>query len=415
MQDCRDRKIDMIITKSLSRFGRNTLDCLKSIRELKSLGVDVFFEKENIHTMRSEGELLLTLISAVAQNESLTLSENIKWGIYRKYERGHVQSIPSGKFLGYYKDETGNLVIDEEQAAVVRRIYNDFLNGYGYYKIAKQLTEDGVPTERGNKVWNCSTLKKILTNEKYMGDTRCQKTYNLDHLTKKRANNNGELPQYYYHNTHPAIIDRDIWQCVQVEFERQAEFCKTHHISTFHRHSEEFPLSGKITCGQCGHTYIQLMSKRKADLGKKYWRCSSFKGENGQVINGQLYTQPRQYVKPSDGSRAAKYRAKRRKPLVVREMLCTDITIDIGVPEKAFITAWNQLVDEYDKYLPKWQQIMENGDELQRYRARELMHLVKETGHIDSMANELMLKTLDYIEVGVDGSMEVVFLAGIRI
>ncbi len=235
MQDCRDGKIDMIITKSLSRFGRNTLDCLKSIRELKSLGVDVFFEKENIHTMRSEGELLLTLISAVAQNESLSLSESVKWGIRRKYERGHIQSIPSGKFLGYEKDETGNLVIDEEQAAVVRRIYQEFLDGYGYHAIAKHLTEDGVPTERGNDIWCWSPLRRILSNEKYIGDTKCQKTYVLDHLTKRRVQNNGELPQYYYKDTHPAIIDLNIWKCVQLEFERQDRFVKEHWMGHYHQ------------------------------------------------------------------------------------------------------------------------------------------------------------------------------------
>lgn len=187
MQDAREGKLDMIITKSLSRFGRNTLDCLNSIRKLRTLGVDVFFEKENIHTKTSEGEVLLTLISAVAQNESLALSENVKWGIRRKYEKGCIQSIPSGKFFGYDKDELGNLIINEAQAITVRRMYQEFLDGYGYYTIAEHLTVNGVITECGNLVWNFSVLKRILTNEKYKGDTLFQKTYNADYLTKRRV------------------------------------------------------------------------------------------------------------------------------------------------------------------------------------------------------------------------------------
>jgi len=145
MQDAIDGQNDMIITKSLSRFGRNTLDCLKSLRELKALNVDVFFEKEQIHSLTSQGEVLISLISAVAQTESLALSENVKWGIRRKYERGHVQSIPSGKFLGYDKDKDGNLIINEAQAVIVKRIYQDFLDGYGTYQIAKRLTDEKVP------------------------------------------------------------------------------------------------------------------------------------------------------------------------------------------------------------------------------------------------------------------------------
>lgn len=177
VQDCRDGKIDTVVTKSLSRFGRNTVDCLKVIRELKALGVDVYFEKENIHTLRSKGEMLISLISAVAQNESLALSENVKWGIHRKYERGLVQSIPCGKFLGYGKDKAGNLEINEEQAAIVRRVFQEFPDGYGTFQIAKRLTEEKIPTAYGGKEWCASHIHKVLTNEKMKGNTLCQKTY----------------------------------------------------------------------------------------------------------------------------------------------------------------------------------------------------------------------------------------------
>jgi DNA invertase Pin-like site-specific DNA recombinase len=211
MQDARDGHVDMIITKSLSRFGRNTLDCLNHIRDLKSLGVDVYFEKENIHTMRSEGEMLITLISAVAQNESLTQSENVKWGIHRKYERGNIKSVPCGKFLGYDKDENGNLVINPEQAETVRRIYREFLDGYGTFQIARHLTSEKIPMAYGGKAWCASHIRKVLTNEKIKGDTKFQKTYNADYLTKKRVENNGELPQYYIEGTHPGCFLQELF------------------------------------------------------------------------------------------------------------------------------------------------------------------------------------------------------------
>ena len=254
MADCRAGLVDIVITKSVSRFGRNTVDTLKNVRELKALGVDVFFEKENIHTMNSEGEVLLTLISAVAQNESLSLSENVKWGIRRKYENGSVKSVPCGKFLGYDKID-GQLIINEEQAAIVRRIYNQFLDGNSFSQIAAHLTEDGILSEQGNAVWNLSSVEQILTNEKFKGDTLFQKTYNTDHLTKKRADNKGELPQYYIKDSHPAIIDKDTWECVRLELERQEQYCRAHRISKYHNHNKENPLSARITCSVCGSTY----------------------------------------------------------------------------------------------------------------------------------------------------------------
>jgi DNA invertase Pin-like site-specific DNA recombinase len=308
LQDCRDGKLDLIIAKSVSRFGRNTLDCLVCIRELKSLGVDVYFEKENIHTLRSEGEVLLSLIAAVAQAESESLSSNVAWGIRRKYEKGHVQSIPSGKFLGYDKDAAGNLVINEDQAVIIRRIYQEFLDGYGYYTIASRLTAEGIPTEQNNKVWNWSAVKKMLTNEKYMGDTLCQKTYNADPLTKRRIKNRGELPQYYFEDTHPAIIERDTWHCVQLEFLRQEQFCEDHDIGKYHNSSEDYPMSARITCGTCGCTYVLLESKRIGEEGRKYWRCSSFHGKQGAVVEGMSFTPP-----PPHGGSTNPYMIKRRK------------------------------------------------------------------------------------------------------
>lgn len=410
IQDCKDGKIDVIVTKSLSRFGRNTVDCLKIIRELKALGIDVFFEKESIHTLPSEGEMLISLISAVAQNESLSLSENVKWGIHRKYERGLVRSIPCGKFLGYDKDNEGNLILNEEQATIVRRIYQEFLDGYGTFQIAKRLTEENIPRAFDGKEWCASHIKKVLTNEKMKGDTLCQKTYNTDYLTKKRAKNTGELPQYYYENTHPAIIKKAIWECVQLEFERQKKYCIEHEISTFHRNNPENPLSAKIICSVCGSTFVLLESKKVGEEGRKYWRCSSFRGNNGTEIKDKLFI-----PKPLHRTSQNPIVIRRRKDPKPRQKFCTDIQVEEGVPEKAFIKAWNSIVDRYEEYTPAWKEAIEGDDVLKAYRAREMMSLVRNTGIISEMPYEVMLKTLSHIELGHDDSIKVVFIEEVTI
>lgn len=360
MQDARAGRINNIITKSLSRFGRNTIDCLNSIRELKSIGVDVFFEKENIHTMRSEGEMLITLISAVAQSESQALSENVKWGIRRKYERGNIKSIPSGKFLGYTKDDEGNLIVDEAQAKIVRRIYQDFLDGQGTYQIALRLTTEQIPMAYGGKEWCPSHIRKVLTNEKFKGDTRFLKTYNTCYLTKKRAKNLGEFPQHYVENTHPAIVDRETWELVQLEFARQEKYVKDHQLNKYHQNNDKYPLSGRIFCASCGHNFIRQ--------GKKdtLFRCI-------ESIHGQCSFKKR-----------------------IREL----------APEEAFIRAWNQLVDDQTKLET------DSEDILTQYRIRELRKLLYENGKIDQAPFELVAKTLERIEIDREGKMIIIFLAG---
>lgn len=378
MDDARNNKIDMIITKSLSRFGRNTLDCLNSIRELKGLGVDVFFEKENIHIKDSDGELLITLLLATAQNESAALSENIKWGIHRKYETGNIKSIPSGKFFGYNKDIEGNLIIDEEQALIVKRVYKEFLDGYGYYQIAEHLTNEGIITETGNNIWSCTTLKKILTNEKYKGDTLFQKTYNTNFLTKKRAKNNGKLPKYYCENTHPNIIEKDIWECVQLEFERQAKVAKEREMYKYHQHSERFPFLGKMVCKECGHCLVRRQSKRSMDEGAYYWCCK-------------------------------KYRQGRYKAITSKD--CTNgIRLKDSLPEEIFIESWNRLIENKE-----WRYMLRPKNELEQYRVKELITLVEEVGKIKNVEYELVLSTLDYIEINEEGVAKVIFLAGIGV
>ena len=216
IDECMSGKIDMIITKSISRFARNTLDCLKYIRLLKEKNIPVFFEKENINTMDSKGEILLTVMASLSQQESQSLSQNIKLGLQYRYQQGQVQ-VNHTRFLGYTKDADGHLIIDPEQAEIVRRIYREYLEGSSMDKIAKGLEADGILTGAGKTKWWTSTINKILRNEKYIGDALLQKTFTVDFLSKKRIKNNGTMPQYYVEGDHDAIISKEVFLLVQEE------------------------------------------------------------------------------------------------------------------------------------------------------------------------------------------------------
>lgn len=222
IEECMAGGIDMIITKSISRFARNTLDCLKYIRELKEKNIPVFFEKENINTMDSKGEVLLTIMASLAQQESQSLSQNIKLGLQYRYQNGEVQ-VNHNRFLGYTKDGEGHLIIDPAGAEVVKRIYREYLEGGSLLQIARGLEADGILTAAGKSKWRPETLRKILQNEKYIGDALLQKTYTVDFLNKKRVQNNGIVPQYYVENSHEPIIPRDLYMQVQEEMARRAK------------------------------------------------------------------------------------------------------------------------------------------------------------------------------------------------
>lgn len=210
IDDCKAGNIDMVITKSISRFARNTLDCLKYIRQLKDMNIPVLFEKESINTLDAKGEVLITIMASLAQQESQSLSQNVKLGLQYRYQQGKVQ-INHNRFLGYTKDADGNLIIDPEQAEIVKRIYREYLEGLSMDKIAAGLERDGILTGAGGKRWHTSTINKILRNEKYIGDALLQKTYTTDFLNKTRVKNNGLVPQYYVEGNHEAIIPKDIY------------------------------------------------------------------------------------------------------------------------------------------------------------------------------------------------------------
>jgi len=272
IDECMAGNIDMVITKSISRFARNTLDCLKYIRQLKDKNIPVFFEKENINSMDSKGEVMLTIMASLAQQESQSLSQNVKLGLQYRYQQGEIQ-INCTRFLGYDKDENKHLVIVPEEAEIVKRIYREYLEGASMLKIARGLEADGILNGAGNEKWHTSNINQILRNEKYIGDALLQKTYTVDFLTKKRIKNNGLVPQYYVENSHEAIIPREIFMQVQEELIRR-RCVHTSKNGKKRSYSSNHCFAQMIICGNCGEVFRRVHWNNR---GKKsiVWRCVS--------------------------------------------------------------------------------------------------------------------------------------------
>ena len=267
MQQARDGQIDMIVTKSISRFARNTLDCLSYIRELKSLGIPVLFEKENINTMDAKGEVLITVMASLAQQESESISQNVKLGIRYRYQQGIVM-VNHSWLLGYTKEKGGKLQIVPEEAKLVKRIFREFMEGANYHEIARGLKEDGFKSPAGKENWSINCIKAILSNEKYIGDALLQKTYIKDCLTHKLVKNRGELPQYYVENDHPAIIPKDLFYLVQGEKQRRkALYQKGGRRAVYYG---KYALSGKVLCSHCQSSYKRF-AKKGSDQVR--WKC----------------------------------------------------------------------------------------------------------------------------------------------
>ena len=261
LAECRAGSIDLIITKSISRFARNTVVLLQTVRELKSLGVDVYFEEQNIHSVSADGELMLTILASYAQEESLSASENQKWRIKKNFEEG----MPwSGQVLGY-KYVNGVYIVKPEEAEIVRNIFTDYLSGMGIEAIMKKLNAQG-KTSRNGHAWCRSSVRKVLGNYSYTGNLLLQTTFRENHITKKTLPNRGELPMYHAENTHEAIISMEDYQAVQAEMARRsAKHNKAAHGPV------KYPFTSMIVCGTCGKGY-----RRKVTRTGPVWICSTF-------------------------------------------------------------------------------------------------------------------------------------------
>lgn len=268
VEDALNGKIDLIITKSVSRFARNTVDSLTTVRQLKEVGVEIYFEKENIWTLDSKGELLITIMSSLAQEESRSISENVTWGLRKQFAEGKVH-FPYTNVLGFKAGEDGAIVVDQDEAKTVRYIFQQALIGKSPYHIAKDLTEQGIPSPSGKSQWNATTIKRMLRNEKYKGDALLQKTYTIDFLTKKKNINRGELPQYYVENNHEAIVDRETFDAVQQVLDNKG------------RKSSTTIFSSKLVCGDCGHFFGSKVWHSTSKYRRVIYRCNEkYNGSN---------------------------------------------------------------------------------------------------------------------------------------
>jgi DNA invertase Pin-like site-specific DNA recombinase len=272
IKDCMAGGIDMVVTKSISRFARNTLDCLKYIRKLKDRNIAVFFEKESINTLDAKGEVLITIMASLAQQESQSLSQNVKIGLQFRYQQG-VVLVNHTRFLGYTKDENKHLVIDPKEAKIVKRIYREYLDGASLMRIGRGLEADHILTAAGKPTWREGCIKKILQNEKYIGDALLQKTYTVDFLTKKRVKNNGIVPQYYVENDHEPIIPRSVYMRVQEELVRRGNlYSGANHKKRVY--SSRYALSGIVICAYCGDIFRRIKWNNRG-CKSTVWRCVS--------------------------------------------------------------------------------------------------------------------------------------------
>jgi prophage lambdaSa04, site-specific recombinase, resolvase family len=374
IQDCRDGKVDRILVKSISRFARNTLDCIKYVRELKELGIGVTFEKENIDSLDSKGEVLLTILSSLAQDESRSISENSTWGIRKKFERGVVQ-VNTTNFMGYDKDEKGNLIINHEQAKVVRYIFDRFLEGYSPEFISKELRKQKIPGCTGKARWCPSAIWKMLQNEKYKGDALLQKTYTVDFLTKKRIDNDGQVNQYYIENNHEPILDREKWEIVQLEIARRKKFREQHKLQFYIIQKENNPFTTKVFCAECGSAF-----------GRKNWTTSRGKRKVWQCNN--------------------RYRIK-------GQVGCLNNHIDEEMLEKAVMMAVSILKENRELLQSKWNKLIETDSRIKQYYSNRLRDIVSRKKW-DFNGVE-MCRILDSINISEKGEISVKFLEGTEV
>ena len=358
IEDCEKGLIDLVITKSISRFARNTQDCLKYSRQLKDLGIGIIFEKEGVNTLEATGELLFTILASLAQDESISISENSKWGIQSLFQQGK-WSLNTNRFYGYDKDENGDLIINPEQAKVVKWMYESFMDGLNPDAMKRILNEKEIPTATGGKGWSVSTIKQIMSNEKHMGDVILQKWYTPDYLSHKIAKNEGQLPKYHITEDHEAIVDKDLWEATQLELKRREDYMKEYNLKTMGQFTDKRPFTHKVICGCCGHTYARRTLQRS--WGKVYaWSC------------GQKYIE------------------KGKKNCPESDMIY-EAELYAG-----FIEAWNKILSRRKTNMRKWERMAENGDALQKFRAKKFIKITDGMESLTEIDLDLVNKILNH-------------------
>ena len=435
IKDALAGKIDLIVTKSVSRFARNTVDSLTTIRELKNHNVECYFEKENINTFDGKGELLLTIMSSLAQEESRSISENVTWGQRKRFADGKV-CVPYSRFLGYDKGEDGNLSLNEDEAKTVRLIYKLFLEGYSFYSIAKELTNLNIKSPGHKDKWNRSAVESILTNEKYKGDALLQKSYTVDFLTKKHKKNEGEIPQYYVEDNHTPIVSKEVFEMVQQEIKKRTKGGR--------RYSGVGIFGSKIKCMECGSWYGAKVWHSTDKYKKTIYRCNHKYGDKkvcetphlteeeikeiaviaiNKVLRNKkeiIETIENVISKIGDVSNLNKKKIKYEQELkVITELTEEHINKNKTTlqNQKEYNDKYDELVRQYDETKSKYDLLVEEiSIEMARRKSLEkyVSDLKKQKTLIKNFDEMLFAGFIDYIEVYKDKKV-VVFKDGKRI
>jgi len=436
--DAIDGKIDLIVTKSVSRFARNTVDSLTTIRQLKEKGIEVYFEKEAIWTFDGKGELLLTIMSSLAQEESRSLSENVTWGKRKSMADGKI-SLPWSKFLGYEKGKDGLPKIVPEEAEVVRMIFRLFMEGKSYSAIAKELVTRGVLSPTGKPKWSLATVRNILKNETYKGAKRLQKTYTSNYLTKTKKVNEGELESYYIAESHEPIIPPDEWDAVQAEIERRKMLGRP--VSC------QSPFSTKIKCGDCGAWFGSKVWQSNTKYRNIVWRCNDRYRKRGKRdcqtshikeddIKTKFITAFNTLMEKRDGLIEDCHEAEK--------LLCDTSTIDADIAElehevevieglarQAIQTNAREVIDQSKwierngVYLNRHAETTKRLEELDEQKAKRLgrsktiavfiRDLERSNQVITEFDEGLWAAVIDCVVVGVDGNLTFRFKNGAEI
>lgn len=429
-------KIDLIVTKSVSRFARNTVDSLTTVRQLKEEGIEIYFEKENIWTLDSKGELLITIMSSLAQEESRSISENVTWGHRKRFADGKV-SFAYSRFMGLDKDkETGKIVVNPEQAEVVRLIFRLFLEGRTPHSIASELTRRGIKTPGGKDVWNQQTVRRMLSNEKYKGDALLQKEFTVDFLQKKMKKNEGEVPQYYVEGNHEAIIDPAVFDMVQAELAKRSRGGS--------RYSGVSIFSNKIKCADCGGWYGSKVWHSTDRYRKIVYRCNrKYNNEKCQTPHvteeevkkafvsayNQLVTEKREIITntelirktlcSTDALREEKNRLEEEITVLV-EMTQSIINENARVAQNQdeYQKRYDGLVKRYDEAKARYDEVVTAISEKEA-KGEQLAGFIRtlrsQEGVLKDFDSSLWGSMVDFVTVGRDKKMTVTFRDGSEI
>ncbi len=429
-------KIDLIVTKSVSRFARNTVDSLTTVRKLKDEGIEIYFEKENIWTLDSKGELLITIMSSLAQEESRSISENVTWGQRKRMADGKV-SFAYSRFMGLDKDkETGKIVVNPAQAEVVKLIFRLFLEGMTPHSIAAELTRRGIKTPGGKDVWNQQTVRRMLSNEKYKGDALLQKEFTVDFLQKKLKKNEGEVPQYYVEGNHEAIISPAVFDMVQEELARRTK--------SGTRYSGVSIFSNKIKCGDCGCWYGSKVWHSTDQYRKVIYRCNrKYNGEKCRTPHvtedevkaafvsafNQLVSEKKEIIANAELIRKAlcvtdalqeeKCRLEDEMSVLV-EMTQSIVAENarIAQDQEEYQKRYDGLVERYDAAKARYDEMTAtiSAKEAQSERLAGFIRTLKEQdGAVTEFDEALCGRMVDLITVGRDMKMSVTFNDGTEI